>query len=432
MLDFDVKKSKTSIIGLGYVGLPLLLEVAKVGHSVVGIDISKKKVKALQSGKSQISIIGDEEWTQALSTQKIKISHDYADVDGCDIVVICVPTPLTKNREPDLSHVVKAFEEVLLHLKQDALIILESTTYPGTMDDVIVPLVKTKAHEGIKIFLGYSPEREDPGNQDFSGARIPRIVSGIDKESLELTFNFYSKFIKEVIPASSCRVAEATKIYENTFRFINISFVNEMKMVFDKMGIDIWEVISAAQTKPFGFMPFYPSPGIGGHCIPIDPFYLTWKAHEYNINTKFIELSGEILNNIPNYIVHKISKAMDTHLGKGLKNSKILIIGMSYKQDVGDARESPSVRICEILLSRGAIISYVDPYIPEITIKKETLKGLDIDIVNYGEYDAVVLLTMHNSLDYQNIVNSSKIFVDTRNATSSLKDISPDVIIIKA
>ncbi len=418
------------IVGLGYVGLPLVRAIISKGFSVVGFDVNHKKIEDLLNGKSDVTTVTESDVANMLH-HKVRFTTNFEGISCCDIILVCVPTPLTKNREPDLSYVVKSFNTITKYLKKTTLLILESTTYPTTTEEIVLPIVQENTNENQDFFIAYSPEREDPGNITFNTIEIPKVVGGMNQEAVELAQLFYSSFFSVVHIVSSCKVAEAVKIFENSFRLINIAFVNEMKMIFDKMNIDIWEVIEAAKTKPFGFMPFYPGPGVGGHCIPIDPFYLTYKAHEHDINTKFIELSGEIIKLMPHYVVNKTTNALDRYLLQGLYHSPILIIGLSYKANVGDMRSSASIDIWNILEGRGAIIEYYDPYIPVVEFNKQKYHSLIFEEIDFSKYAAVILLTNHKEIDYQKILDNSKIFVDTRNVASSF-NIQSQVKIIKA
>ena len=419
------KEAKIGVVGLGYVGLPLVIEFCKSGFSVTGLDIDEKKIKALSQGKSFIKHIPDEK-IQALNQDgKFKASNDFTLVEKLDCILICVPTPLNKNREPDMSYIVSTAKQISPHIKKGQLIILESTTYPGTTQDVLVP--ELESGSGLKgnsdFFAAYSPEREDPNNKDFTTASIPKVIGSDHPTGLEISEALYSCIINKTVPVSSTRVAEATKLMENIFRSVNIALVNELKMVFDKMGIDIWEVIEASSTKPFGFMPFYPGPGLGGHCIPIDPFYLTWKAREYNVSTRFIELAGEVNISMPDYVMQKIFLALN-RIGKSVKNSKILLLGLAYKKNVDDHRESVTFKIMDLLNNNGASVDYNDPYIPEIMPVREYKQFVgkkSVPLENLSQYDLTVILTDHSSYDYEAIVEQSKIVVDTRNACGQIK-----------
>jgi UDP-N-acetyl-D-glucosamine dehydrogenase len=419
------KDAKVGVIGLGYVGLPLVIEFCKSGFSVTGLDIDEKKIKALSQGKSFIKHIPTEK-IQALNQDgKFEASKDFALVEKLDCILICVPTPLNKNREPDMSYIVSTAKQIAPHMKKGQLIILESTTYPGTSQDVLIP--ELESGSGLKsnadFFVAYSPEREDPNNKDFTTSSIPKVVGSDHPIGLELSQSLYACIINKTVPVSSTRVAEATKLMENIFRSVNIALVNELKVVFDKMGIDIWEVIEASSTKPFGFMPFYPGPGLGGHCIPIDPFYLTWKAREYNVSTRFIELAGEVNISMPEYVLQKIFLALN-RIGKSVNNSKILLLGLAYKKNVDDHRESVTFKIMDLLSQNGASVDYNDPYIPEVMPVREYKQFVgkkSVPLKDINQYDLTVILTDHDSYDFEAIVNQSNIIVDTRNSCGKIK-----------
>jgi UDP-N-acetyl-D-glucosamine dehydrogenase len=419
------KEAKIGVIGLGYVGLPLVIEFCKSSFSVIGLDIDEKKITALSQGKSFIKHIPDEK-IQALNQDgKFEASKDFTLVEKLDCILICVPTPLNKNREPDMSYIVSTAKQISPHIKKGQLIILESTTYPGTTQDVLAP--ELESGSGLKVnsdfFVAYSPEREDPNNKDFTTASIPKVIGSDHPTGLEISEALYSCIINKTVPVSSTRVAEATKLLENIFRSVNIALVNELKMVFDKMGIDIWEVIEASSTKPFGFMPFYPGPGLGGHCIPIDPFYLTWKAREYNVSTRFIELAGEVNISMPEYVLQKTFGALNQS-EKSVKNSKILLLGLAYKKNVDDHRESVTFKIMHLLSENGATVDYNDPYIPEIMSVREYKQFVgrkSVPLENLNQYDLAIILTDHSSYNYEAIVEQSKIVVDTRNACGKIK-----------
>ena len=419
------KEAKIGVVGLGYVGLPLVIEFCKSGFSVTGLDIDKKKIKALSQGKSFIKHIPDEK-IQALNQDgKFEASKNFTLVEKLDCILICVPTPLNKNREPDMSYVVSTAKQIAPHMKKGQLVILESTTYPGTTQEVLLPELESGSDlkGNADFFIAYSPEREDPNNKDFTTSTIPKVIGSDHPTGLELSQSLYSCIINTTVPVSSTRVAEATKLMENIFRSVNIALVNELKIVFDKMEIDIWEVIEASSTKPFGFMPFYPGPGLGGHCIPIDPFYLTWKAREYKANTRFIELAGEINISMPDYVMQKIFLALN-QIGKSVKNSKILLLGLAYKKNVDDHRESVTFKIMDLLNNNGASVDYNDPYIPEIMPVREYKQFVgkkSVPLENLSRYDLTVILTNHSSYDYEAIVEQSKIVVDTRNACGQIK-----------
>jgi UDP-N-acetyl-D-glucosamine dehydrogenase len=419
------KEAKIGVVGLGYVGLPLVIEFCKSGFSVTGLDIDQNKIEALSKGKSFIKHIPDEKIQTLNEVGSFNASSDFSLVENLDCVLICVPTPLNKNREPDMSYIVNTSQQISHHIKKDQLIILESTTYPGTTQEVLLPELESRSglKGNVDFFVAYSPEREDPNNKDFTTSSIPKVIGADHPVGLETSQALYSNIINETVPVSSTRVAEATKLMENIFRSVNIALVNELKMVFDKMEIDIWEVIEASSTKPFGFMPFYPGPGLGGHCIPIDPFYLTWKAREYNVSTKFIELAGEVNISMPEYVLKKTFGALNQS-GTSVKNSKILLLGLAYKKNVDDHRESVTFKIMDLLSENGATVDYNDPYIPEIMPVrkyKQFVGKKSVPLENLNQYDLTIILTDHSSYNYEAIVEQSKIVVDTRNACSKIK-----------
>lgn len=418
-------KFLVGIIGLGYVGLPLALEFAANKIKVLGFDLDKSKEQNINKNKkSYIKHISGDRIKSAVESGYLKATTDFKRLKEPDVIIICVPTPLNINREPDLSFVLNSARDIAKTLRPGQLISLESTTYPGTTDEDILKILNESGLKlGKDFFLAFSPEREDPNNPDYTTATIPKIVGGVTKQCTELATMVYSKVIKKVVPVSSARVAEAAKLLENIFRSINIALVNELKMVFDRMNIDIWEVIAAASTKPFGFKPFYPGPGLGGHCIPIDPFYLTWKAHEYEISTKFIELAGEINTNMPYYVVERTMQVLNGK-GKCLKGSKILVLGLSYKKDIDDLRESPSLKLIKILQDNGAIVDYNDEYtkeIPQLRKYKLNKKSVKLTRENLQKYDVVLLSTDHSYYDVEFIAKNSKIIIDTRNAFGKVK-----------
>ncbi len=413
------KKIKIGIIGLGYVGLPLAKELLKENFSVIGFDIDTAKVDNINMGISYIKHIDNDFLVEFVKKRKtMSATSEFSRLIETDFIIICVPTPLDEHYTPDLSYVFNTTEVISKYLRKGQVIVLESTTYPGTTDEEMLPILEQSGLKlGEHFYLGYSPEREDPGRQDFTTGNTPKVVSAMTDDGLEVISLFYSQIV-EAVPVTSTRVAESSKILENTFRAVNIALVNELKKVFDKMDIDIWEVIEAAKTKPFGFMPFYPGPGLGGHCIPIDPFYLTWKAREYGVHTQFIELAGEVNNSMPEFVVNKTIKAINS-IGKSIVDSQILIIGIAYKPNIDDLRESPSLKIIELLRDEGANLNYFDPYIPKIpkTRKYEfNLESVDLSLIEEDYYDAAVILTDHSIINYDNIIKISKSVVDTRNA----------------
>lgn len=417
--------AKIGVVGLGYVGLPLSVTAALRGFCVNGFDIDTEKISQLNSGKSHIAAVTDEMLGEATRAGKVSWTADFARLTDCDVIVICVPTPLTRHREPDLTFVESTARTIAGHMRPDTLIVLESTTFPGTTRDILTPLLESRGLRSEKDFwVAFSPEREDPGNKTYSTHSIPKIVGGDSETARFLAEAFYSKVVDKVVPVSSASTAEAIKITENVFRAINIALVNELKVIYDTMGIDIWEVINGAATKPFGFMPFYPGPGLGGHCIPIDPFYLTWKAREYGHTTRFIELAGEINVNMPHYVIAKLREALDLRFGKGLSNSRVLLVGISYKKNVPDMRESPSVVLMDVLLKSGAEVDFLDPYIDSIPRMREFPHLLDRKAVQPHDiegqhYDAVLISTDHDAIDYENLIRLGLPIIDTRNAIAS-------------
>jgi len=411
---FENKEAKLAIIGLGYVGLPLAVEFAKSGFRVVGIEVNKQKMKSLKRGVSYILDVKNEELSPLVNSGKIEVSSRYKSIRECDAVIICVPTPLRKTKDPDLSFVMAAVNGVSKNLRPPQLIVLESTTYPGTTEEMVRPLLeKDHLRIGKNIFLAFSPERVDPGNTKYTTKNIPKIIGGVTPKCTQLAYTLYSQTIETVIPVSSATVAEMVKLLENTFRSVNIALANEMALMCDKLGIDVWEVIEAAATKPFGFMPFYPGPGIGGHCIPIDPLYLTWKARMIGFEARLIELATQINSQMPYFVVDKIADALNEN-GKSIKNSHIHILGVAYKADVSDFRESPALDVITLLQRKGAIISYSDPYIPKIDIGTISFKAKSIKEV--AKADCVVLITNHRVFDYDYIAENAKLIIDTRNA----------------
>ena len=414
----DKRSSTIGILGLGYVGLPLAIRFAEFGFSVIGFDVDQKKVESLNSGSSYIEHISNESIKNLLKNDS-KFTSDFANISKCDALIICVPTPLSEHREPDLSYVLNTMNSIVPHIRIGQIIVLESTTYPGTTDEKLLPILETtKLAVGEDIFLVYSPEREDPGNEKYSTKSIPKVVGGHTKNCLEIGCKLYSGVIDTVVPVSSTKVAEMTKLLENIHRSVNIGLVNEMKIVADRMEIDIHEVIDAAATKPFGFTPYYPGPGLGGHCIPIDPFYLTWKAKEFGLTTRFIELAGEVNTKMPDWVVSKVSDALNDK-SKSLRGSKILVLGISYKKNVDDMRESPSVELMKLLKNKGAEISYSDPHVPKFPKMRKynfDLSSIEITSNSLRNYDCVLISTNHDKFDYELILKNSKLIIDTRGA----------------
>jgi UDP-N-acetyl-D-glucosamine dehydrogenase len=408
------------VVGLGYVGLPLLLCFAEKGFPVVGLDIDEQKTRALLEGRSYIKHISSERIRKALDSGRLRATTHFEASRECDAILICVPTPLNKNREPDLSFIVSTCESLAQHLRAGQLYVLESTTYPGTTEEVMVPILEQRGHKvDGDFYVAFSPEREDPNREDFRTETIPKVVGATSSEGLRVAKSLYEQVIVRVVAVTSPRVAEATKLVENIFRSVNIALVNELKVTFMKMGIDVWEVIEAASTKPFGFMPFYPGPGLGGHCIPIDPFYLTWKAREYGVTTKFIELAGEINTSMPDFVVHRVMEVLN-QFGKPLKGARILVLGLAYKANVDDDRESPSYHLIDKLEERGAIVSYNDPYVPVIRPSREHAKfaGRKSMEVN-GQYDLFLIATAHNEYKKMDFSKFNIPIVDTRNVVNA-------------
>ena len=418
------KEARVGIIGLGYVGLPLVLRFCEVGYKVLGFDVDSKKVSSLKQGRSYIKTIPSSQISPFVRNGQFDVTDDFSRLSGPDCILICVPTPLTEKKEPDLQYIEKTTGSIRSCLRKGQLIVLESTTYPGTTEELILPeLESTGLKVGKDFFLGYSPEREDPGNKGFTTSQIPKVVSGVTPSCKKTAIALYRQVIQKVVPVSSPRVAELTKLLENIYRSVNIALVNELKMLADRMGIDIWEVIEAASTKPFGFTPFYPGPGMGGHCIPIDPYYLSWKAQEYDFTTRFIFLAGEINVHIPYYVVTKIQDALNDR-GKGIKGAKILILGVAYKKDVDDARESPALTIMDLLNKKGATLLYHDPYIPVLpSFRKYSfkLKSTPLTRPLLHRIDAAVVVTDHSQIDYEWVAKHAPLIIDTRNATKNLK-----------
>jgi UDP-N-acetyl-D-glucosamine dehydrogenase len=430
---YHERTATIAVVGLGYVGLPLARALIDAGFKAVGLDIDEEKIVALKRGETYISYLSPEIFTAAIENGRFHPTKDFQDLRDADAILICVPTPLTSHREPDLSFVENTARSILPHLRHGQLIILESTSYPGTTRDVIKPILEQSGlRSGEDFFLAYSPEREDPGNTRFSTTQIPKIVGGDGDDALKLADALYGSFVVNTVPVSSLEAAEAVKITENIFRAVNIALVNELKMLYADMGIDMWEVIEAAKTKPFGFMAFYPGPGLGGHCIPIDPFYLTWKSREYGLTTRFIELAGEINSMMPRYVVSRVVDELNTRTGRGLNKARILVIGLAYKKNVSDCRESPSFKIIELLEKQGATCDVHDPFVPTIprTRERPDLAGrrsVPLTGEAISAYDAVVIMTDHDAIDYHLIVRTAKIIVDTRNACAQVGAVGSNV-----
>jgi len=416
----ESKEARVGVIGLGYVGLPLVKTFLQKGFRVTGFDIDQKKVDMLNRGRSYIRHISAAELKDFLGRKKFKASADFRGLRDVDAILICVPTPLDGHGSPDLSYVLNSTITVAEHIRKGQLVILESTTYPGTTDEEMLPILEASGLQGGRdFFLAFSPEREDPGNKNFSTATTPKVVGGLTPDCLRVAKALYDQIIVQTVPVSSTKAAESTKLLENIFRSVNIALVNELKMIFDRMGIDVWEVIRAASSKPFGFMPFYPGPGLGGHCIPIDPFYLTWKAKEVDYQTKFIELAGEINTFMPYYVREKTVDALNDR-GKSIKGAKVLVLGLAYKKDIDDSRESPSLKIISLFREKGAKVSYNDPFIPKLAGHREypgmELLSVPLTPAVLRKSDAVIISTDHSAYDYDGIVKHAPLVIDTRNA----------------
>ena len=413
------KKARVGIIGLGYVGLPLAVEFARAGFDVTGFDVDAAKVSDINAGRSYIPDVPQHELAEVVAAGRLRATTDMRQLEDMDVADICVPTPLRKTKDPDLSYVVQALEGVAAALKVGQLIILESTTYPGTTDEVALPMLEAGGLKAdIDFFLAFSPERVDPGNPTYLTRNIPKIVGGHGQSSSAAATELYSQIVSTVVPVTSTRVAEMVKLLENTFRAVNIGLVNEIALMSHRMDIDVWEVIDAAKTKPFGFMPFYPGPGLGGHCIPIDPFYLSWKARQSGFECRFIELAGHINSSMPEYVVERVVDALNDSR-KAVNGSRIHIFGVAYKRDVNDMRESPALDILELLSRRGARISYTDPWVPQLKHDKQTLSSVDLAAALAAKPDCAVICTDHTDFDYHALVASGTLIVDTRNALKS-------------
>ena len=421
------KKAVIGIVGLGYVGLPLAFAFRKKKFKVIGFDIDQKKINSLDEGKSFLSHISDKDISKMNLKNGFTSTTDFSRLTEVDAIIICVPTPLSKFKKPDLEPVYQTGKTVSKYLKKGQIVVLESSTYPGTTNPELKNILERSGlSSGKDFYLAYSPEREDPGNKNFSTSIIPKIVGADDLKTSKLVFELYKQVISKVVEVSSTQVAEAAKLTENIFRSVNIALVNELKVIYDEMGIDVWEVIEAASTKPFGFMPFYPGPGLGGHCIPIDPFYLTYKAKEFGINTKFIELAGEINTNMPNIVINKLTYALSEFMNKSINKSKILIIGMAYKKDVDDMRESPSLILYELLQKYGAHVDYHDDYVKQIPPTREHknlegLKSVKLSSSNLKKYDALLISTDHSYINYKFLSKNSDLIIDTRNAMDNIQ-----------
>jgi len=419
------KRALVGVLGMGYVGLPLVQTFGRAGFPTLGFDIDENKVRLLNAGKSYIKHIPQSTIRELRDSGRFTATCDPRKLRKADAQLICVPTPLSKSRDPDMTYVEATSRTVAENLRPGQLVVLESTTYPGTTRELVRPILEQGSglKAGRDFFLAFSPEREDPGRKDYNTATIPKVVGGLDAASRRLAVALYAGAIKHVVPVASCEIAEAAKILENVYRCVNIAMVNELKILFEKMGIDVWEVIEAAKTKPFGFSPFYPGPGLGGHCIPIDPFYLTWKARQYGESTRFIELAGEINTHMPQYVVNRLTMALNDR-GRSLKGARVLVLGLAYKKDIDDLRESPSIELIHLLRAHGAKVDYNDPYIPRTHKGREhdlRMQSVPLTAASVRRYDAVLIATDHSDYDYNMIVKNSKLVVDSRNATAKLR-----------
>ncbi|MDP3732157.1 MAG: nucleotide sugar dehydrogenase [Candidatus Omnitrophota bacterium] len=416
------KETKIAVVGLGYVGLPLAVEFAKCGFVVLGIDIDKDRINHIKRKESYISDVATKELRRALNSKRFSATANFEALRKIDIIIICVPTPLKRKYHPDISYIKQAVNSIAKNIKKGALIILESTTYPGTTEEVILPLLESKGLEcGKDFYLAFSPERIDPGNSKYTVNKIPKVVGGVTAEATELTTVVYRNIIEKVVPVSSARVAEAVKLLENTFRLINIGLIDELAMMYHKMKIDIWEVIEAAKTKPFGFMPFYPGPGVGGHCIPKDPLYLYWKAKHHGFKSRFIKLASDIITYMPEYVTERVINLLQKK-GKKLNKIKILVIGVTYKKDIKDLRKSPSLDIIDAFQKNNIAVSYYDPIIPYLKLNHINLKSIGLNKQQLMKFDCVIIAVDHSSLDYKFILDNSKLVFDTRNAYRNFKN----------
>lgn len=418
------RTAKVVVVGAGYVGLPLAVEKAKIGFEVIAIDQNLRRAEKVNRGENYIGDVKDDELKALVERKKLSATTDFSVLADADVIIICVPTPLTENRDPDISYIVNVTKEIAKYMTRGQFVSLESTTYPGTTEEVILPMLQATGLEvGKDFFLGFSPERVDPGNQRYTTKNTNKVVGGITDQCLDVAKTFYGQTILNIVPVSSPRVAEMTKVFENTYRAVNIALVNELALLCDRMGIDVWEVVDAAATKPFGIQTFYPGPGVGGHCIPLDPFYLTWKAREYDFSTRFIELAGEINLRMPYFVKDKVVRALG-EIGKPLYGSNVLVMGVAYKRDIADERESPALKVIQLLNKEGARVVYHDPYIPEVHPHgwfKEHMTSVDLTDDLWGAIDAVVITTDHTNVDYNEIAHRAPVIIDTRNAMKAVR-----------
>ncbi|MBX3566636.1 MAG: nucleotide sugar dehydrogenase [Rhizobiaceae bacterium] len=431
---FRAREATVAVIGLGYVGLPLVRAIVDAGFTGLGVDIDPEKIRKLHDGVAYIAQFDPAWFTERLADGRFACTTDFSALGKADAIIICVPTPLTKHREPDLSYVVGTARSIAAHLRPGQLVVLESTTYPGTTTEVLVPELETSGLAcGTDFHVAFSPEREDPGNVRYGTKSIPKIVGGVGDAARDIALALYDQIVVTTVPVSSTAAAEAVKITENIFRAVNIALVNELKLIYDAMGIDVWEVIEAAKTKPFGFMPFYPGPGLGGHCIPIDPFYLTWKAREFDMPTRLVELAGEINTAMPAHVVTVCMEALNHRFGKGLRGARVLLVGLAYKKNVGDIRESPGLVLIRLLEAHGAIVDFHDPHVPEIGMTREHpevagRRSVAVTPEAISSYDFALIATDHDVVDYAALVEASRLVVDTRNACARHGIVSDKVV----
>jgi len=424
------RSAVVGVVGLGYVGLPLAVLQAKVGFRVFGFDEVREKVDRVNRGDNYISDVDDADLREVVKDKRLRATSDFSDLKNCDVVLICVPTPLTRNKEPDLTAIMKVTRELAKYVHPDMLVVLESTTYPGTTDEVMMPILTANGLKvGVNLFMAFSPERVDPGNASFKTHNTFKLVGGVTPACLPVAQAFYEQSIVKIFPLSSSRVAEMAKVFENVFRSVNIALVNELAMLCDRMKINVYEVIDAAATKNFGFMAFYPGPGVGGHCIPLDPYYLAWKSKEYDVHTRFIELAGEINEGMPYYVVAKFQRILNRY-GRCLNGSNVLVLGVTYKADVGDPRETPAIKVMEMLQHEGTNLTYADPFVPNLTLGERSYQGVTLNQGVIQKSDAVVILTAHSAFDYDQVVRHAKVVFDTRNATRHVKGGKDNVVLL--
>ena len=417
---FDTRAARVGVIGMGYVGLPTMVAVAEAGFTVTGFDINADRIGEIEAGRSYIEDVKDATLKPLVESGNILATGDLAVIRDMDVVLVCVPTPINKNKEPDLKPMETAVEALVAHMKRQQLVVFQSTTFPGSTEEFVLPeLEKNGLKAGVDFYLAFALERIDPGNQGFEVRDLPKVVGGVSPECTKVGVEFFSTFVDQVVPVSSPKVAEMTKLLENTFRSVNIAMVNELAILCGRMDIDIWEVVEAAATKPFGFMPFYPGPGVGGHCIPVDPFYLAWKAKEYDFYVNFIQLAAETNDHMPYYTLTRIIDALGDY-GKPLKNAQLLVLGVTFKENIDDTRNSPALRVMELLTERGANISYHDSHIPALNVNGHSMKSVTVDSQMLQQFDAAVILVNHEGMDWVQIVDNSKLVIDTRNATKKL------------